>query len=411
MVKNHSTRRSRILIQATLSIFSLTSIAAGGSPSFQGLGELPGGGTNSVANAVSADGITVVGRSSASGGTRAFRWTATTGMQNLGVLSGGSNSEAEDVSADGRVIVGHSSGKSWIWTPTTGLSEIGVLPGATGTFSEAHAVSADGRVVVGRSDSSSAMFYEAFRWEDANGNGFVDTGEMIGLGFLPNGDNRETFAFGVNANGSRVVGLGSVSGSGGDPFLWTIGVGMVSLGDLSSSSTSTWALDISPEGSVVVGRGEYDSATSRSQAFLWEDLNGNGSGDPGEILGLGDFAGGGNVNSEALAVSANGKIVVGRGEDADGWLAFIWDPINGFRSLQTVLTTEYGLDLTGWRLEAANDITPDGTTIVGFGTNPQGTSEAWIVRLPKPCETGDVNEDGVVDGNDVAGFVQKLLGS
>jgi hypothetical protein len=51
------------------------------------------------------------------------------------------------------------------------------------------------------------------------------------------------------------------------------------------------------------------------------------------------------------------------------------------RSLATVLTTEYGLDLTGWVLDDATSISADGRTIAGIGSNPNGQTEAWIAHL------------------------------
>jgi hypothetical protein len=81
-------------------------VVAGG-PSFQGLGDLPGGGFSSLAYDVSADGSTVVGNGESASGTEAFRWRLDTGMQGLGDLPGGDFfSHAQDVSADGSVIVG-----------------------------------------------------------------------------------------------------------------------------------------------------------------------------------------------------------------------------------------------------------------------------------------------------------------
>jgi hypothetical protein len=47
--------------------------------------------------------------------------------------------------------------------------------------------------------------------------------------------------------------------------------------------------------------------------------------------------------------------------------AFLWDAANGLRSLKTVLTTQFGLDLTGWRLTEATGISDDGKVIVGTG--------------------------------------------
>ena len=86
---------------------------AAAAPTFTGLGDLPGGVLNSLAFGISADGSTVVGRSSTASGSEAFRWTSGSGMVGLGDLPGGSSSStAGGVSADGSVVVGGSSGAS-----------------------------------------------------------------------------------------------------------------------------------------------------------------------------------------------------------------------------------------------------------------------------------------------------------
>jgi probable HAF family extracellular repeat protein len=91
---------------ALLSACVLSLIAtAGWSQSLTWLGTLPGG-YESEAYGVSADGSVVVGWArNAAGQWRAFRWTASGGMQDLGTL-GGLESWANGVSADGSVVVG-----------------------------------------------------------------------------------------------------------------------------------------------------------------------------------------------------------------------------------------------------------------------------------------------------------------
>ena len=94
---------------ALLSACVLSLIAtAGWSQSLTWLGTLPGG-NRSEAWGVSADGSVVVGwDQNAAGEGRAFRWTASGGMQNLGTL-GGKRSFAFGVSADGAVVVGYAT--------------------------------------------------------------------------------------------------------------------------------------------------------------------------------------------------------------------------------------------------------------------------------------------------------------
>ena len=90
---------------------------------------------------------------------------------------------------------------------------------------------------------------------------------FMGLGFLPGGMASE--ARGISANGAVVVGR-SESGSalGSEAFRWTSGGGMVGLGDLPGGSFNSDALATSADGSVVVGGSE---SASGSEAFRWED--------------------------------------------------------------------------------------------------------------------------------------------
>jgi probable HAF family extracellular repeat protein len=126
------------------------------------LGDLPGGGFRSVANAVSDDGSTVVGFSGLGAGQEAFRWTSGSGMVGLGDLSGGDfESSADAVSADGSVVVGYgtrgtspSTREAFRWTSGGGMVGLGYLPGSS-LYGGAHGVSGDGSVVVGESGSSS----------------------------------------------------------------------------------------------------------------------------------------------------------------------------------------------------------------------------------------------------------------
>ncbi|MFO1501051.1 MAG: hypothetical protein U1G07_22120 [Verrucomicrobiota bacterium] len=62
-----------------------------------------------MATAVTADGSVVVGQSDSAGRSRAFRWTETGGLQDLGVIDGDSESAATGISDDGALVVGISS--------------------------------------------------------------------------------------------------------------------------------------------------------------------------------------------------------------------------------------------------------------------------------------------------------------
>jgi len=363
---------------------------------FQGLGDLGGGVSYSGAYAVSGDGSVVVGYSY-SGYHEAFRWTAPNGMARLGELPGGSRfSHAEDVSADGSVIVGQSDSalgdEAFVWTETHGMVGLGDLPG--GSFdSEASGVSADGSVVVGAASSSAscASFpyrHEAFRWTQAGG--------MVGLGDLPGGSFGSR-AIDVSADGSVIVGEGYGQYTL-EAFRWTESGGMIGLGDLIPGSyvSGSKAYGVSADGSVVVG-GAY--SRSGYEAFWWTEADG--------MVGLGDLPGG-TFSSTAWDVSADGSVVVGRSRSASAYEAFIWDKTNGMRNLKDILTRQFGLDLTGWTLNDAYGVSDDGVTIVGTGYNPAGKREAWIANISQP--SGYVPEPSSVVVWSVLGCLAAALG-
>jgi probable HAF family extracellular repeat protein len=123
-------RRTRLYALLSASVLSLIA-TAGWSQSLTWLGTLGGGW--SEAYDVSADGSVVVGWAyNAAGHWRAFRWTASGGMQDLGTLGG--NSWAYGVSADGSVVVGgayNAAGyvRAFRWTASGGMQDLGTLGG------------------------------------------------------------------------------------------------------------------------------------------------------------------------------------------------------------------------------------------------------------------------------------------
>jgi probable HAF family extracellular repeat protein len=102
------------------------------------------------------------------------------------------------------------------------------------------------------------------------------------------------------------------------------------------------------------------------------------------MVGLGDLSGG-DFSSFAFAVSNDGSVVVGSSTTVSTDAAFIWTSSRGMRNLRDVLISDYGLDMTGWTLTVAADISADGRTLVGYGTDPAGNTEAWIATIPEPA--------------------------
>jgi probable HAF family extracellular repeat protein len=356
-----------------------------GPPSFKAIGDLPGGDFYSVARDVSDDGAVVVGYSRSASGANgeAFRWSSGV-LTPLGDIPGGVfYSFALSVSADGAFAVGTGTppgaglvGHAVIWKGATGPTDIGDLAGGI-DVSAAGGVSDDGKTIVGAGNVVEGNV--AFRWIG---------GTMSSLGELPGGS-FSSDASDCSADGSVVVGA-SISDITTVTCVWNGGAPF-SIGDLPGGNKFGTCTSVSPNGKVIVG---MSGSGNGNEAFRWIG---------GSMIPLGDLPGG-LFASVALATSGDGSIVVGRSNSSDVAPfhdAFIWDSDHGMRNLKSVLKDDYGLDLGDWRLISAYGISTDGCFIVGEGINPDGHTEGWIAYLPGPECSGDLNDDGKVDGGDL----------
>ncbi|MFG0260474.1 MAG: PEP-CTERM sorting domain-containing protein [Phycisphaerales bacterium JB041] len=372
--------QSRIGIVIVSALVGAHSARVSAQAEFVPLGDLDGGAFFSLGVNVSPDGSAVGGLATDGSGTVAFRWTASDGMVSLGDLAGGA------VYAGAYAVAGYGCGlagggtssnglEAFRWSEDAGMVPLGDLPGG-GFTSLIYASSNDGSVLVGL--GTDALDQRAIRWTRAGG--------MEPLTLFSG----ETYsdAFDCSADGSVITGVvGDAVGS--QAYRWTEASGKVGLGDLAGGALSSAGSAISDDGDTIVGFASIDTGTV---AFVWTDATGMVS---AGRLQESDAA-------ELWGVNSDGTVAVGY----SGAVATIWTPQNGLRSLQTVLTTQYGLGgaLAGWTLESANAVSSDGRVIVGSGTNPNGDSEAWLVRLPEPCP-GDFNGDGTVNTLDVLAFL------
>ncbi len=94
------------------------------------------------------------------------------------------------------------------------------------------------------------------------------------------------------------------------------------------------------------------------------------------------------MSASAYVSNADGSLIGGRGYDGTtGRTAFIWDRMNGMRELKAVLEQDFELDLGNWELDAVLGISDDGSVLTGFGRNPNGDQQSWVVVVPEPSSS------------------------
>jgi DNA-binding beta-propeller fold protein YncE/uncharacterized membrane protein len=314
---------------------------------FLGLGDLPGGGHASVALDVSADGRVVVGHGSTPDGVCAFRWEA-------GQLDaiGPATSVAMGTSADGTVVAGTvtdaAGSRPFRWA--AGVLER-LEPRAGG---EARAVSADGRSIVGQGpDGAAWMWRDGRTWP-----------------LEPPGSARQLLPRGLSHDGTILV--GSASGAEGTRAFRS--PGPAPLPCLPGGGAWAEARAVNATGAAA---GASDSWWG-IEPCLWIGL------EPHPLGGISDHH---ELFGYAIDLSSDGAVVVGAAEDDQGDLeAFIWRADRGMRSIRRALQEEFELHAAGWILIEATGVSADGRTIVGYGRNPRGETEAWLARWPaRPC--------------------------
>ena len=334
---------------------------------------------------VNANGSVVVGYSD----NRAFRWSDSTGMQNLGLVSSlDSQSGAHGVSANGEVVVGFSndnsgsagSTKSFMWSQSGGMQVLD----SYNFLGTPMGISGDGNVVCGTGGGRGGARWTATTGTQTLNEGIPSSGGVANFQFA--------FPTAISSDGNFLVGGGSLSGTK-RAYRWSMSGGTQLLPSTSLLVPHT-AKGVSADGSVSVGYGIDNNG--RETAFRWDQAGG--------LLSLGTLGTESHMmGSIANSVSGDGLAVVGESANQ----AFIWSAANGMQSLQTILTNQ-GIDLSGWNLSTATAISLDGSTIVGSasksirtGTGKQGITttytEAFVVTgIPEPSSLSLLALGGVV---------------
>jgi probable HAF family extracellular repeat protein len=364
----------RLLFVTTLTITLILVPAVAQTPSFHGLGQMPGvwPAAGTYASAISGDGSTIMGYGwvcangqpscTSSSTVQAYRWTAAGRYKVLGSRGSSDFFGAGAVSNDGSVIVGEhalpNKFDAFRWTAAHGMVR---LP-----MNIASAVTADGAMVTG-------------------GDNWWKTSGQTGIfGPFP-GEQDQTSAFGLSGTAQAPVAVGAaIKGSGGNgptfhAFRWTPTGGLQDLGVTTGSES--FATAISGNGLVIVG--EARDASGFWRAFRWT-----------ASTGMQDIGTVGGPESAAFAVNFDGTVIVGTSLTSSGSGsndAFVWTATTGMQDLKTVLQAVGVHTADKWvSLTTVDGISTDGTVIVGYGLNPRtnafpfGQWEPFRVVLPVP---------------------------
>jgi probable HAF family extracellular repeat protein len=245
-------------------------------------------------------------------------------------------------------------------------------------FTEVHGVSADGKHVVGGSyDSAAKATVLPFRWSKSTG--------IVALPTDPNGEPRGS-AGAATADGSIIVGYDATAATLNEAVRWVDGGAPFGLGDLAGGVANSEAVDVSFDGSVIVGKSVADGGV---RAFRRTEANGLQS--LSTLVGFG--------RSESFAVSGDGTTVVGSSSSTSPQSglfgeAFRWTEAGGMKGLGHLPAD------SGFIGSVAYDASESGDVIVGVSSILQmaglerseafrWTEESGMVGL------GDLAGDGV----------------
>jgi len=313
----------------------------------------------------------------------------------------GSSAIVYDVANDGAVVVGRINNTSaGVWKPGIGWTNLGFE-------GFAYKSARDGSAVAGFIGASTSTLYgnEAFRWTPAGG--------VQHLGYLPGGDGSQML--GISGDGNTLVGASSATGSARVAMRWSQPTGMVSFATLLGNPYESQSRGASYDRSIIVGDVQQTTNFNTYKTWKWNAstnaityltglgsawaVSGDGNVVVGTTPGVGPKAarwtvatgaallgsvGPNDTSSEARDVSADGSIITGYAyPDGNTQTAFIWDSAHGMRSLKDVLTNDYGLNLSGWKLSWAY-VSDDGKTFGGWGVDPANFAESWVATVPEP---------------------------
>ncbi|NGO63795.1 autotransporter domain-containing protein [Rhizobium daejeonense] len=349
------------------------------------------------ANGVSGNGRFVVGEgfdTDNEDNQYSFLYDMSTGTTyNIGQMVPSAPTIVFDVSNAGAVVGAANMADSTIrnafrWTLDGGFENLGSFDGvSTAVDSIATAISDDGRRVAGYSYSSDSPWLpRAFVWVEGATTGVIDNRQMHVLASLtPTG---RSMAEAISGDGLFAAGMSNVASGNYHAVRWdmrNITSNYISavqdLGTLGGSESM--ANGISRDGRVVIGWSGH-AGPYGIHAFRWEEGGTRGGVANPQMEDLGTLGG---ESSEALAVNADGSIVVGRSDDDDTYddRAFRWTRETGMIKVSDWLA-QSGVDIGDVVLKSATGVSDDGGVIVGRMEDPEseGGETAFIARVAVP---------------------------
>jgi probable HAF family extracellular repeat protein len=297
-------------------------------------------------------------------GGEIYRWTATSGFQDLG--PGDPYSSSIGISRDGSAIISGYIGSDGYSRPaiwkSSGLTDLGhPSNGCTAvgnSWGSGYSLNANGTVAVGL--AWNCQDAEAFAWTKATGN--VSLGHPAGT--------HSSRASAISANSATVVGFWEDVTGPRRPVRWLNGKHDLFLG----SKTLGEATALTSNGKNIVG--QYYDVQNNGIAFLYSDSRG--------FTSLGTIRHGRFEQSIANGISDDGTVIGWSGDPfGHGIQAFVWTPGHGMVLLARMLRQAGAKIPAGTTLYTAISISADETTFAGQYFDAQGHFGNWMAHITK----------------------------
>ncbi|HEV7280455.1 MAG TPA: hypothetical protein VGN57_09615 [Pirellulaceae bacterium] len=350
--------------------FACAALVASRATHAQTITYLPGG-VQVVNGTNSRTGNYAVGSYFSGTQTRAYRWSAGAGLQDVGVSTASPTVALFAEPEVGSVVVGYGTVgpniHAFWWHPQLGIQDLGTFGGSDST---AYCVSAFGGVTVGEAHDENDQ-NRAFRFVRGPNSVIEDLGTLGGF---------TSSAWFVSQNGFTIVGDSQLKDGSTRAFVWNELDGMINCGSFSGGES--YCTRCSEDGTAVLGRSR--KADGKFYAFRWTDSEG--------MRSLGSLGG---RRAESQYASVDGSVVTGTAQNkVQQQRVFRWTEKVGMRDLGTL----------GGGYSFPTGINGDGRLIVGVSEEKNGRRSAFVASSrSKKLRSMDAVLADVMDPEDIDG--------